>query len=565
MLLISSTQERETNNQSDANQSCINPHWKLPKYERLPRIIHYSSDRCEASVLRCYCLTPTNTSIVNSSEVDYVLGQCFEGCFIFSRYSEYYTVPVSGEWSKSLCAQYNRAGPLCGECISDYGPAPYSFSIRCFKCPKTGLWKRALFYVLIAYGPLTLFLVFILVFTISSTSAPLRGWILTCQFISSSFSMRVFTTMAEQKHLDQYSYRILGTLYGVWNLDFFRPLYKPFCVNPHLTTLQAIALDILVAAYPLLVIVVLYSLVEMYNRRVQMLVVVWWPFHKFFLRFRQQLDVRTSLVDAFGTFFDLSFVKTFCTIMELMAGTKVWENGNKSSLHSYFQGGTPYFGESHLPLLVLSIFLFLVFYLLPIILILIYSFPKCQCFIHCLPRSVQLCLYPFMDNILSCYKDGTNGTSNCRYFAVVYHILRMTALSTVVWTKSLMSYPFAAVAVIITILLVALIRPYKSALYNSLEIFFLVCLSLGLLGSTAFALGHVEDPVDNFFSVIVVILSCTAPLLYGFFGVGYKIWALRKQTWKVMKNATVLLLSVYQKMRVRNVELSESSHLVSRN
>ena len=27
-----------------------------------------------------------------------------------------------------------------------------------------------------------------------------------------------------------------------------------------------------------------------------------------------------------------------------------------------------------------------------------------------------------MDNILACYKDGTNGTRNCRYFGVVYHI-----------------------------------------------------------------------------------------------------------------------------------------------
>ena len=557
------TQEKYSDANKSSNQSCVIPQWKLPKSERLQRIIQYSSNGCEASVLRCYCLTPTNTSIVNSSEVDYVLGQCIEGCFIADRYSEYYKVPVSGKWRGSLCAQYNRAGPLCGECVPGHGPAPYSFSIRCFKCPKTGLWKRALLYILIAYGPLTFFLALILVFTVSSNSAPLRGWILVCQITSSSFSMRTFTRMAELKHIDQYSYRILGTFYGVWNLDFFRPLYEPFCLNPRLTTLQALALDILVAAYPLLVIVVLYVLVEMYNQRIRLLVVVWWPFHKLFLRFRQQLDVRTSLVDAFGTFFDLSFVKMFCTIMELMAGTKVWENGNnKPSLHTYFEGGTHYFGKSHLPFVVIGIFLLLGFYVLPIVLILIYSFPRCQCFIHHLPRSVRLCIYPFMDNILSCYKDGTNGTSNCRYFAVVYHILRMTALSTVVWTKSLLAFPFAAVAVIITILLVALIRPYKSALYNSLDIFFLVCLSLGLLGNTAFSLGHVEDPEDNFVSLIVIYFSCTPPLLYYFFKVGYKVWGLRERTWKLMKKTTTLLLSVYQKMRVRNVELCESSYLV---
>ena len=549
-------------NQNDVNHSCVALQWRLPKMDRPHKIIQYSSNGCSASVLRCYCLTPTNTSVVNSSEVHYALGQCMEGCFLTDRYSEYYTVHLTGQWKTSLCSQYNRAGPLCGECISGHGPAPYSFSLNCFKCPKTGLWKRIIYYILMAYGPLTLFLALILIFTISSHSAPLRGWILTCQIISSSFSMRVFTRMAELHHLDQYSYRILGTFYGVWNLDFFRTLYKPSCLHPSLTTLQGISLDILVAGYPLVVIIVLYALVSAYSQRNRVLVTLLWPFHKCCLRFRQQLDVRTSLVDAFGTFFDLSFVKTFCTIMELLAATKVWENGNRSSIHAYFQGGTHYFGKGHLPFAILSIFLLLGFYVLPIILILIYSFPSCQRLIRHLPRSFHLCIYPFMDNILSCYKDGTNDTPNCRYFAVVYNIMRMAALSTVVWTKSLLAFPFAAAVVIITVLLVALIRPYKSTLYNSVDIFFLVCLSLSMLGNSAYSLGHVDDPEDSIFPLLVIVITVTIPLFYFFVIVGYKIWVLRKQTWKVMKKTLLLLLRVYRKVKVRNVELRESSYLI---
>ena len=29
--------------------------------------------------------------------------------------------------------------------------------------------------------------------------------------------------------------------------------------------------------------------------------------------------------------------------------------------------------------------------------------------VNCLPLSVRTMLFPFMDNILACYKDGTNG------------------------------------------------------------------------------------------------------------------------------------------------------------
>ena len=66
------------------NESCILPQWNLPKYTHSGSIIRYNSN-CEASVLRCYCLTATENSATHSTAgVNFSFGKCIEGCFILT-------------------------------------------------------------------------------------------------------------------------------------------------------------------------------------------------------------------------------------------------------------------------------------------------------------------------------------------------------------------------------------------------------------------------------------------------------------------------------------------------
>ena len=69
--------------------------------------------------------------------------------------------------------------------------------------------------------------------------------------------------------------QIILSLYGVWNLDFFRTLLPPICLK--INTLQALALDYLIAFYPLVLIVITYVLIELYDRKLCMLVWLWKP------------------------------------------------------------------------------------------------------------------------------------------------------------------------------------------------------------------------------------------------------------------------------------------------
>ena len=45
--------------------------------------------------------------------------------------------------------------------------------------------------------------------------------------------------------------KVLLVLCGIWSLDFFRYVIPPFCVNSHIKTVHALALEYLVAFYPI--------------------------------------------------------------------------------------------------------------------------------------------------------------------------------------------------------------------------------------------------------------------------------------------------------------------------
>ena len=103
--------------------------------------------------------------------------------------------------------------------------------------------------------------------------------------------------------------------------------------------------------------------------------------------------------------------------------------------YSYFDGSKEPLRGSHLVLLITAVLVTVFCNVLPLVLMLIYSFPKCQALLNIFPVSLQQLLFPFMDSILACYKDGTNGTRNFRYFGVVYHLALLFCIGSFVLTK----------------------------------------------------------------------------------------------------------------------------------
>ena len=58
----------------------------------------------------------------------------------------------------------------------------------------------------------------------------------------------------------------MGTFYSIWNLDFFRFFSSDICLQTG--SLATISLELVVAIYPVLLILITYGLILMYDRNV---------------------------------------------------------------------------------------------------------------------------------------------------------------------------------------------------------------------------------------------------------------------------------------------------------
>ena len=145
----------------------------------------------------------------------------------------------------------------------------------------------------------------------------------------------------------------LGALYGIWNLDFFRFVKYGICLGTD--TLQTLALDFIVGVYPLLLLAMYYFLMELYDRIFRPLVIIWKPFRRFFGLFRENWDLRTSIIDAFATTLLLTNIKLQSVSFDLLTPVKVYhlyDTGNWTYSYRLFYDATvPYLGRGTFPML----------------------------------------------------------------------------------------------------------------------------------------------------------------------------------------------------------------------
>ena len=233
------------------------------------------------SVLNSYCLT------FDEKAGTLEAGQCLYNYITHDLM--YKSFPRNKhELNDFMCgmeAKLNRTGTLCGKCQDGYYPLAYSFDMTCVQCPngKSNWWK----FVLAAFLPLTIFCFIILFFKINVVSSRFQGFLFFSQIFASPTVIRVLTFLANYSgksdskaaHITLQSF---ATLYGIWNLDFFRSMKFGICLGTD--ELQTMALDLIVGV---LLMVMSYVLMELYDRNFRLLVIMWKPFRRLFSLFRE--------------------------------------------------------------------------------------------------------------------------------------------------------------------------------------------------------------------------------------------------------------------------------------
>ena len=468
------------------NQTC--PTWTYPENGNCEcgyyghDIVMCNNATKQVRIQKCYCMT---MSVVDN-RTQQLLGNCMFNCGLNSSIRSFYSISRNtSTLNNRSCGQYNRDGQMCSKCAEGYAVPAYTHSNNCTKCEDYSYnWIK---YTLVAFLPLTLFYIILVVVRLDTTRSVLSSYILVSQIITAP----IVATLCEfDRSQNPLAVNIVITVHEIWNLNFGRSAYEPFCLHPDLTMHQVIALDYLIAVYPLLLILLTYLLVKLHDSY-RLAVLLWKPFHWCIRRIQKEWNVKASLIDVFATFLLLSNVKLLNVSFDLISvPVTLWKVTGHSlpQKYTYLNGSLEYLGKEHLPYFVLGVTIILVFNVLPILLLCLYPFRWFQrCLNHCSLSSASL--HIFMDAFQGCYKTSPR---DYRRLSAIAFIFRLVNFLLFYLTINPNYFTLLGIACVGLSFFIMLVQPYKSNLQTNSE--GLLLLDLGVL---AFLMNSSKQLVHN--------------------------------------------------------------------
>ena len=443
---------------------------------------------------------------------------------LLHKYSKNETFPISQRYDRldnKQCSHLYRTGPLCGKCLKNYSTAVNTFDYNCVQCNRntTNFARNVVAYLGLTYLPYLVIFVIMIYFDIRLMSGPLIGFILYAQLIGSEVIDLTLNSLpyfkgGDTPHSIQKAYRIA---YGIFNLNTFSHLMEPFCIRENLNALDVLCLDYAVAAFPLLLIIVIRLLMPLKS-------------FKFINKNRGIHDVSTAvainnttekpLIHAFVGFIYLSYTKFSLTSTKLFSTTEIFDqNGTTPNITLIYYAGQYYFGQKEyvLPygLLAITIFIF-VAVLLPLLLLGPLDFmnwlidqPKFYFLNRYWPT---LKINIFLDAFRGCYK------TNCKYFTGIYFLFRLIIfLIYGVSSNEVFLRVWQLMFVVILLMLVIWKQPYKTKFLNCLDsliLFNVVLINLISIYLYVQHISNVRTGYDPSVSYALGIFLIWLPMVY---------------------------------------------------
>ena len=477
----------------------------------LSSIVKCNLEDGKAEMANGYCMTfefETNVTVVGKCPYNSNYSMTKQGMNAL-----YMNLPESVfELEEYVCGGFHREGLLCSVCKESFGLPLSSHSMDCVPCDHSVVHYGWAVYVGVSIVPVTMLYIVILIFDIQLTKSPLNAYILYCQVLVNiiNYNTQLYARLlvfTNKFILASIILKIGLTFYGFCNLDFFLYVFPPFCISSSLSGLNNLALQYVVALYPLVLTFCLYLCIHLYTRNFKPIVVLWKAV-KVCLSFRcccscQRIVQRISskgIANSFASFLMLSYSKILFVSLNLLLPIQLYhlhQGTPANSLALYYDSNLQYFGQDHLPYALLSIIVLFVFTVLPLTLIIMN--PMCshgRCRSRCnLSTSYSHSVHFFVESFQGWFKDGTEpGTRDLRIMAALYPLLRIVfALSVFLVTVLVVpSSPYSSATWFVpglvftcASLFFALAKPYKLQYMNTLE-----SLQFALLGVISFLVSY---------------------------------------------------------------------------
>ena len=482
-----------------------------------------------------YCMT-----FDNETKETHV-GKCYYT--VFSRYNDswYQVLPKDPiDLNEVMCSRWHREGYLCSQCRKGYGLSVANLYMRCVECTLSEGVAWLLFFML-QLIPVTVLFFIVIIFRLSITQPPMNVFVMYSQlslvlvyqnaarfqtpFLSSSVSS-IFVTIRS----------IYLPVLSLWNLSFGHiSKLTDFCVHSRLVYQQSYLFTYITNIHVLLLVVMAYILIELHARNCRIVVWLWRPFSKCFIRCTRVWNPRLTTVDTFATFLLLSYNRFIILSYFIYAFQQVYSLNDPldSRIVLSYNPMVSYFDRHHLPYILVSFVVLLTLVLTPAIILALYQTKFFKSCLECFGLNKFQSLRIFVELFQGCYKDGTSGTRDLRFTASLYLFLRLAIL----FSFTLCSYSdflgcdavTSLILLLATLLFIAVAQPYKEKSMNKVDIilFMMLILMLTLLSATSESsdttvnaivlscvLFLVAIPQVIFYSLLVYKLSCSMSKLY---------------------------------------------------
>ncbi len=376
--------------------------------------------------------------------------------------TNYISLPTdTRDLNEKICGTFNRTGTLCSQCVSYSYPRVYSYNLSCTSC--ASIWSNVLKYVTVAFGPLTFFYFTLLLLQINIPSSRLHGFIFYSQLIATPTVLRIVFIFLEDA--ESYPFKIaqvFSSLYGMWNLDFLRTLNLNICLR--VSPLTVSCLDFFIALYPLLLIALTCGVSYLHDLGFYPVLFLLKPVKALFRLYRSNWDVKTSIVGVFCSFLLLSTTKFLTTSIDLLLPVTVCDTSRNGTCRwAVFQDASVfYMGTSHFPYAVFGLIIFLVFVLLPILILLLYPCKMFHKVLSFLPQRWRIIFHMFLDSYQGCYKDGSQAnTIDFRWFSAVPFIIRLILIPTLASYSISSDLIICVIMIVLLTICIIITDPYK--------------------------------------------------------------------------------------------------------
>ena len=389
----------------------------------------------------------------------------------------------------------NTIVSICGSCEDGYS-VPINLPNKCVQCddPLMG-W---ILFVTVQLLPVTVMVLLIIVLNIQLTSGTFNALVFYSQILTTVYPSLTFNSIFGRIPWTTTSYYYDATIsnfskpflipLNILNLDFtlFLGTY-PLCISSATTPLQAVLFRYVIGLYPLVLLLLLYVWITLYNKGYKVIVLITRPIHRLLARFWCMTNIEPSLPHSIASIYLLCFMQLAATSFKLF-------------LFSFQKYTWFYISAGIFAILVLILLV-----LIPMLYIQLYPFKLFHKLLECLHLNKLHILTSLGDVFTGPYKNGTTNKLDYRYFAGSYLLLRIIILllhliPVFVIIPSLQASIFGLLFGAILIF-----RPYQRNI-NNFNVFFIFLflaifsvISAGLRGYSAF----VTYPIVSSFDAIV--------------------------------------------------------------